>query len=192
MATRLVLAVILALVLPACAITGGASGSDDCVPSISGSVPIPGDPDRKIEDIVEAMTGWSQEDLEEPVTIEDVIQDPNFGGVYGDRQGGIIVTVLDCSAIDVDELARIAGGSDGIRFVEVVYGWHQINEFRDALANELRDLGVPLDVPIESTVNGRHIEVRTPDLDALPDGFGAGVPEDAYTLVESDDLPREG
>lgn len=182
---------VLTLLLSACGMVGNASDTGDCVPSVDASVPVEGDPDRKIEDIIEAMTGWSEDELVEPMTVEDKIDDPNFGGVYGDQQGGIIVTVLDCSAIDVDELARIAGGSGAVRFVEVDYNWHQINEFRDALVGELREAGVPFDVPIVSTVGGRQIEVRTPDVNALPGGFGAAVPEDAYTLVETDDLPRE-
>ncbi len=123
---------------------------------------------------------------------EESIDDPNHGGVYGDRRGGIVVTVLDCSAIDVDELARIAGGSAQVRFVEVAHSWQELNGYRDVLVSELDRAGVPGDVFIESTPQGRSIEVRTPDLDALPSDFAASVPTDAYTVVESDDLPREG
>ena len=182
------------LLLSACAGTGGsldpgAGESNDCVPSVPASVPIDGDPNQTIEDIVEAMTGFRQT---ADFPGEESIDDPNHGGVYGDRRGGIVVTVLDCSAIDVDELARIAGGSAQVRFVEVAHSWQELNGYRDVLVSELDRAGVPGDVFIESTPQGRSIEVRTPDLDALPSDFAASVPTDAYTVVESDDLPREG
>lgn len=187
--TRLrVLVALLLLALSACSAGDDSTVSGDCIPSTPGSVPIEGDPDRTIEDIIEAMTGERQVD---DVPVEDKIDDPNFGGVYGDQKGGIIVTVLDCSSIDVDELARIAGGSKAVTFVEVEYNWHDTEAFRDRLVDELREAGVPGDVPIESTIKGRKIEVHTPDLAALPEDFGATLPEKVFTLVETDDLSRE-
>ena len=182
--------VILLLVMGACG--GSEEASDlDCVPTIDASVPVSGDPNRKIEDIVEAMTGWSDADIVEGMRLEDEIDDPNFAGVYGDFKGGIIVTVLDCSAIDVNEIAEIAGGSNAVKFVEVDYNWRQVESFRDALVQELHEADVPFDVPIESTEEGRRIEVRTPDTSALPEDFGSTIPADAYTIVETDAIPRE-
>jgi len=69
--------------------------------------------------------------------------------------------------------------------------WHQVEGYRDALILEIRRSGVPFDVAIESTEQGRMIEVRTPDIASLPDGFGSPVPADAYTIIETDVLPRE-
>lgn len=54
-------------------------------------------PDRRIEDIVELMTGERKTGDEDPV--EETIDDPNFGGVCGDFQGGVVVAVLDCSKV---------------------------------------------------------------------------------------------
>ena len=170
--------------------TGEASGSD-CDPTIDASVPVSSDPNRKIEDIIEAMTGWSDADIVEGMTLEDEIDDPNFAGVYGDRRGGIIVTVVDCSLIDVDEIAEIAGGAEAVRIVEVAHNWREVNGFRDTLVAELRGAGLDGDVNIESTSEGRKIEVRTPDIDALPDGFGITVPSTAFIIVETDDISRE-
>ena len=169
---------------------GEASGPD-CVPTIDASVPVSGDPNRRIEDIIEAMTGWSGADVVEGMTLEDEIDDPNFAGVYGDFRGGIIVTVVDCSLIDVDEIAEIAGGAEAVRIVEVPHNWREVNGFRDALVAELRGAGLEGDVLIESTSVGRKIEVRTPDVAALPDGFGSSVPSTAFIIVETDDTIRE-
>ncbi len=179
--------VVLAVSVAACGVPDEAANSD-CVPTIDASVPPVGDPNRKIEDIIEAMTGMSQEDIVEGLTLEDEIADPNFAGVYGDRKGGIIVTVVDCSVIDVDEVAEIAGGADSVTIVEVPYNWREVNGFRDTLLSELGRAGIAGDVAIESTVEGRKIEVRTPDVGALPSGFGDTVPSTAYTIVETDDI----
>ena len=56
MTTRWVLAVLLVLILSACS-AGVDPSADDCAPSIPESVPVEGDPDRRIENIIEAMTG---------------------------------------------------------------------------------------------------------------------------------------
>ena len=192
MLTRKTLAVVavLSLAIAACGAPEEASGSN-CVPTIDASVPVSGDPNRKIEDIIEAMTGWSDADIVEGMTLEDEIDDPNFAGVYGDFTGGIIVTVVDCSLIDVDEIAEIAGGADAVRIVEVPHNWREVNGFRDTLDGELRSAGLEGDVLIESTSEGRKIEVRTPDVAALPEGFGDTIPSTAFTIVETDDIVRE-
>ena len=182
--------IVLLVVLGACGESQEAPGLD-CVPTIDASVPVPGDPNRRIEDIIEAMTGWSDADIVEGMTLEDEIDDPNFAGVYGDRKGGVIVAVVDCSSIDVDEIAEIAGGSGAVSIVEVPHNWREVNGFRDTLVAELRAAGLEGDVNINSTSDGRMIEVRTPDLAALPDGFGSTVPSGAFTLVETDDITRE-
>ena len=180
--------VVLAVSVAACGVLDPAADSE-CVSTIDASVPPVGDPDRKVEDITELLTGERQTD---DAPVEEKIDDPNFGGVYGDRNGGIIVTVVDCSAIDVDRIAEIAGGAEAARIVEVPYNWREVNGFRDTLVSELRRAFVAGDVSIESTENGRKIEVRTPDVDALPGGFGSTVPSTAYTIVETDDLIRPG
>ncbi|MCP3976991.1 MAG: hypothetical protein GY720_21090 [bacterium] len=192
MPTRDTLAVFVTLLLMmgACGGPEEASGSD-CVPTIDASVPVSGDPNRRIEDIIEALTGWSTADIVEGMTLEDEIDDPNFAGVYGDPKGGIIVTVVDCSSIDIDEIAEIAGGAEAVRIVEVPHNWREISGFRDTLVAELRAAGLRGDVNIDSTNEGRKIEVRTPDVDALPDGFGSTVPSTAFIIAETDDISGE-
>lgn len=116
----------------------------------------------------------------------------SFGGVYGDRAGGIIVTVTDYSAIDVNEVAEIAGGASAVSIVEVSQNWREVKGFRHVLVAELREAGIAGDVGITSTSEGRIIEVRTPHIGALPAGFRSSVPLSAYIAIETDDLPREG
>jgi hypothetical protein len=142
------------------------------------------DPDRRIEDIIETLTGERQVGDTDPV--EETITDPNFGGVWGDRQGGIVVAVLDCSLVDADELARMAGGVNYLHLIEVPYTFRQVDAFRDALVRELRALGLVVDVLIESTLEGRVIEVYVLDPQLLPDSFAPEVPRDAYVVIKSE------
>jgi hypothetical protein len=161
----------------------GASGNPDCVPGPVVGEPL-SNPDRRIEDIIETLTGERQIGDTDPVW--ETITDPNFGGVWGDFQGGIVVAVLDCSLVDADELARMAGGVDSLHLIEVPYTYRQVDAFADALARELRALGLVDDVRIESTLEGRVIEVRVLDSQLLPDSFAPEVPSDAYVVIESE------
>lgn len=182
-----VVVIVLAAGVAACgtaeAPSGGAPGDPDCVPGPVIGEPL-SQPDRRIEDIIETLTGERQVGDTDPV--EETITDPNFGGVWGDFQGGIVVAVLDCSLIDPDELARIAGGVDYLRVIEVPYTHRQVDAFAAKLAQELRALGLVDDVRIESTLEGRVIEVRVLDSSLLPDSFAPDVPSDAYVVIESD------
>ena len=159
---------------------------DDCVPTDVGGMQAPGNPDRRIEDIVELLTGERQVGDQ-----EITFQDPNFGGVWGDRQGGIVVAVLDCSQVDANELARIAGGPSRLRLIEVPHTFQEVNEFRDALVAELEFLGVAGDVYIQSTLSGRLIEVHVLDPDQLPESFGDAIPAAAFSIVEAEGLIGE-
>lgn len=87
---------VLSVGLAACGLSDGATVAPDCVPTTPESAQSPGDPDRRIEDIIEVLTGERQTD---DVPVEDKITDPNFGGVWGDFQGGVVVAVLDCSKV---------------------------------------------------------------------------------------------
>ena len=165
----------------------GGDVDPDCVPGEVEGAPF-ALPDRRIEDIIFYLTGERQTGDEDPV--EDTIQDPNFGGVWGDFRSGIVVAVLDCSQVDADELARIAGGPGYLHLIEVPYTFREVDGFRDALIAELRTLDVPAEIFIDSTDTGRHITVQLPDPDVLPDDFGSGVPEDLFSVVEGD-LARE-
>jgi hypothetical protein len=79
----------------------------------------------------------------------------------------------------------------GTRYWNAGANWPQVNGFRDTPLSELRRADVAGDVLIESTEEGRMIAVRTPDVDALPDGFGSTVPSTAFTIIETDDLIRQ-
>lgn len=177
----LLIPMVVVLVLSACGQPGSVTTSDDCTPSTPASVEPPGDPDRRIEDIIEYLTGERQTD---DVPVEDKIDDPNFGGVWGDFEGGIVVAVLDCSEVDANQLAEMAGGSGSLHLIEVPYTFKQIDNFRDDLMRELGDVGVEGAVLINSTVEGRTIEVVIEDLDSLPQSFGSDVPSEVYEVVE--------
>lgn len=157
----------------------------ECAPTATSGDPL-SNPDRRIEDIIEALTGERQTGDEDPV--EDTIDDPNFGGVWGDFQGSVVVAVLDCSKVDANELVRIAGGADYLRLIEVPHTHKQVNAFRDGLVQKLSDLGVPGQIVINSTLNGRFIEVQVLDPEQLPSDFGNEIPDDAFTIVKVDSV----
>ncbi len=146
------------------------------------------DRDRRGEALVEHLTGIDEMKLQsEQEGIDIIYDDPNYGGVWGDFAGGWVVAVLDCSKVDADRIAEIAGGTDSVRLIEVRYAFEEVNDFRDRLVSELQDSDVAGDVFIDSTLTGRHIRVivRTPDkLDA---DFGSTIPADAF-FVDSGQL----
>ena len=183
--------VLLAPLVSACALPGSSevqTQNDECVPT-STSVESPSDPDRRIEDIVEALTGERQTGDHDPA--EETIDDPNFGGVWGDFQGGVVVAVLDCSKVDANQLAELAGGAEYLHLIEVPFTFKQVNGFRDALVQDLETVGVAGDVFIESTLTGRMIEVHVLEGAQLPDTFGYPVPADAFRVIEVEELVSE-
>jgi len=161
-----------------------------CESTAPASMPPTGDPNRAIEDIIEVLTGLRETGEGDESNWDEIIADPNFGGAWGDFKGGVVVAVIDCSKVDANQLAAIAGGSDFLRLIEVPYTYRQTEEFRSALIEQLAAAGVSGDVNMNSTLNGRFIEVRVPDADELPNTFGNGVPDDAYSIVVTTDLTR--
>ena len=160
----------------------------DCSPGDVEGNPIV-QPDRRIEDIIFYLTGERQTGDLDPV--EETITDPNFGGVYGDFAGGVVVAVLDCSAVDADEIARLAGGPQYLHLIEVSHTFKEVTAFRDDLRRELDELGVAAELLIDSTLTGRHITVRLPDPDALPSDFGAAVPDHLFSVAEGELFSEE-
>ena len=139
------------------------------------------DPDRRGEALVLHLTGIDELAVTEENEGEDrVYDDPNYGGVYGDFAGGWVVAVVDCSQVDADRIAEIAGGPDAVRLIEVDYSFEEINNFRDTLAGQLGNIDLPYGVGIDSTLNGREIVVIVEDAEQLPANFGEGVPEGVY------------
>lgn len=135
------------------------------------------------EALVELLTGIDETAiLEEDEGVDIVFDDPNFGGVWGDRRGGWVVAVIDCSPVDVERVAALAGGSDRVRVIEVAFSFEEINEFRDQLWAEIRRVGVAADVGIDSTLDGRLIRIVVEDPSQLPDSFGDGVPPSAFVI----------
>lgn len=153
------------------------------MPATPASFDSPGDPNRRFEDIQFLLTGIRQtgDDGPEP---EDTT-DPNYGGVWGDRGVGIVVAVLDCSKVDADQIAEIAGGSNYLHLIEVPYTYREVDEFRDSLEGDLADSGLKYLVSIDSTLRGREIVVEVVDAAQLPARFGDGVPSNAYRIKEN-------
>jgi hypothetical protein len=155
----------------------------DCIPGDVEGNPIV-QPDRRHEDIIFYLTGERQTGDLDPV--EETIDDPNFGGVWGDRAGGIVVAVLDCSAVDADEIAHIAGGPQYLHLIEVSHTFREVTEFRDELRHELNAIGIHAELLIDSTLTGRHITVQLPDPSVLPSDFGSGVPDHLFSIAEGE------
>ena len=169
---------------------GGAGGQQaalgqpcDPGPSPDAGVDETIDPDRRGEALVLHLTGIDELAVNEENEGEDIrYDDPNYGGVYGDSAGGWVVAVVDCSQVDPDRIAQIAGGPDAVRLIEVAYSFEQMNRFEDVLRGQLADAGIQLDVNIDSTLDGRTITLMVGDPGLLPENFGDGVPDDAYTI----------
>ena len=186
-------ALAVALVFAACGGGDGGSGATgtagdlspnpDCIPGAVEGNPIV-QPDRRHEDIIFYLTSERQTGDLDPV--EETITDPNFGGVWGDFAGGIVVAVLDCSAVDADEIARIAGGPQYLHLIEVSHTFKEVEAFRDDLAAELRSLDIRAELLIDSTLTGRHITVQLPDPGVLPSDLGSGVPDHLFSIAEGD------
>lgn len=183
-------------VLAACGSTTGAPGAaaqrasaPDCVPDENLVIePLAGE-DRRFENVEEYLTGYRLEDL--PEGQEEPNADLNWGGIWGDFAGGMVVAVLDCSVVDVNEVASLAGPEGELRIIEVPYTFDEVNAFRDSFTAQLTAAAIEGDLPIELTLTGRHIEVRVRDASALPNDFGREIPEDIYSIVETDDLFSE-
>lgn len=137
--------------------------------------------DRRFENIEAYLTGYRLEDF--AAGQDEPNADPNWGGVWGDSAGGMVVAVLDCSVVDVDKVAQLAGPVGELRIIEVPHSFVEVDEFRDSLRMQLAAAAVSGDLVIDSTLTGREIEVRVLDADALPDGFGSNVPDTAYSIV---------
>ncbi len=177
-------ALILAVLGAGCtSLSGDDAPNPDCVPTESGGAPLV-KPDLRFEDIVERLTGYRQtEENEETGGITD---HPNFGGIWGDQQGGIVVAVLDCSKVDANEIAYLAGGAEYLYLIEVPYTDREWLDFKLGLWQEIGALDTQADMSTKRSQTGRILEVRVRDMGALPDSFGAGVPDDAYVIIESD------
>ncbi len=177
-------ALILAVLGAGCtSLSGDDSPNADCVPTEVDGAPLT-EPDRRFEDIVERLTGFRQ--TEENEESGDITGHPNFGGIWGDRQGGIVVAVLDCSKVDANEIAYLAGGAEYLYLIEVPYTDREWLDFKLGLWQEIGALDTQADMSTKRSQTGRILEVRVRDMGALPDSFGAGVPDDAYVIIESD------
>ncbi len=174
----------LAVLAAACSSPPGSESlNPDCVPTKAGGAPII-KPDLRFEDIVERLTGFRQ--TEENEESGDITGHPNFGGIWGDRQGGIVVAVLDCSKVDANEIAYLAGGAGYLYLIEVPYTDRQWLDLKTELGQELGALGIEYDMNVVHSQTGRVMQVRVRDAGALPDSFAPGVPDDVYVVIEAE------
>jgi hypothetical protein len=173
-------------------LTAPTTGSGSCVPSESAGADDTVDSGRRVEALVKYLTGIDELVLQaEQEGVDIVYDDPNYGGVWGDGAGGLVVAVIDCDEVDVDRVAQIAGGPAAVQIIEVPYTYEQLNDLRDQLVAELRDLGMAGGVGIDFTPAGRRITVMAGNPDQLPADFGAAIPSDAFTIVQGRDFPEE-
>lgn len=162
---------------------GGESPNPGCVPTEFDGAPL-AEPDRRFEGIRERLTGFRP--TEENEESGDITGHPNFGGIWGDRQGGIVVAVLDCSKVDANEIAYMAGGAEYLYLIEVPYTDRQWLDLKTELWQELEALGVDYDMNVVHSQTGRVMQVRVRDAGALLDSFAPGVPDDVYVVVEAE------
>lgn len=133
--------------------------------------------------VVTLVTG-----VDEAMVPEGVLPDygPNFGGIWMDQLDGgrIVLAVVDASTIPLDEIEAIVGDGDLLWVVEQPFTYNEVEEFRGQLESELDTLGVERDIAAVHGEGGRLLEVRVVDPAALPESFGSGLPEGAFTVVE--------
>lgn len=157
--------------------SNAASGPCDPGPSANIEADPSVDPELRGEELLKFLTGVDEIAMQEESEGEEIVIDnANFGGVYGDRAGGWVVAVLDCDVVNVDRVAAIAGGADNVRMIKVAHTFNEVDQFSDDLNAEIADREIPADVIIDSTLDGRQIIVTVEDLDDIPDDFGAGIP----------------
>ena len=125
------------------------------------------------EDVEEYLTGFriTEENEGEPPPA-----DPNFGGVWGDFAGGLVVGLVDCSIVDIDEVTRLGGGADDVRIIEVRVSYTEHYDAIGTLIDRLRELDVEGDAITDWTLDGPIVTLRVEDLAALPADFGADLP----------------
>lgn len=197
---RAVTLAIVATVLASCGTDAGDPAAGELVASPSAVrtcvVPSGVSADSSVEGergeaLVELLTGIDETAiLEEDEGSVIEFDDPNFGGVWGDRRGGWVVAVIDCSPVDLERVAALGGGSEVVRVIEVEHAFEELNDLRDQLWEEVRRAGVAADVGIDSTLDGRVIRVVVEDPTLLPDGFGESIPANAF-VVERGEISTE-
>lgn len=125
------------------------------------------------EDVEEYLTGFriTEENEGEPPPA-----DTNFGGVWGDFAGGLVVGLVDCSVVDIDEVTRLGGGSDDVRIIEVRASYTEHYDAIGTALDRLSGLGVEGMATTDWTLEGPVVTLRVEDLDAIPADFGADLP----------------
>lgn len=143
------------------------------------------DPDRRAEALVLHLTGIDELAVTEENEGEDVVyDDPNYGGVWGDFAGGWVVAVLDCSQVDPDRIAQLAGGPDAVRLIEVGFQFEELNGFQAVLSEQMGATGLPFILRIDSTLDGRELILAVEDIGELPANIGEGIPANAFRIEE--------
>lgn len=139
----------------------------------------------RMDDVVALVTGVHPTD-----TVEGVLPDygPNFGGIWQDQldEGKIVLAIVDASIIDLAAIEALLGGSEHLKVIEQAFTFQEIEAYREVLAAELDKLGVDWDLAAVKNENGRLLEVRVAQPQALPSDFGAAIPPAAFSVVKGD------
>jgi hypothetical protein len=98
--------------------------------------------------------------------------------------GAIVVALVDPARADRAKLARIAGGKEHLRVIDVEHSWDQVQGFRDKLLAALDKRGVPAGVRVNSTGQGRKLEVFSPKPGSVPRDVLGLVPAGLVSVVE--------
>jgi hypothetical protein len=137
---------------------------------------------ERIEDVVAAI-GEA-----EPVAEGEELQfGPNYAGVWMDQKdgGAIVVAVVEPALVDQQHLEQLVGGKEHLRVIDVEYSWHEVNAYRDALADEIIKRGIQAHLPIHSTSQGRLIEVIVEDAGEITKDILDVAPDDLVTVTEA-------
>lgn len=135
----------------------------------------------RIEDVVAAL-GES-----EPLVEGEMPRyGPNFAGVWMDQKNGgvIVVALVDPSLVDQRQLEQLVGGREHLRVIDVDHAWNEVEAFRDALIEAIRAGGVQAGVRINSTSQGRKLEVILPNPDSITSDILRVVPGDLVSVSE--------
>jgi len=135
----------------------------------------------KIPELVRALGEKADGDVPEG---ESPTYSANFAGVWQDQLDGgkLVVAVIDRSRLDESTLVKITDKSH-LKIVEVEHSWNEVNRYRDDLVKGLQDAKIDADVIINSTGEGRIIEVVIPDPGTLPTEVVAKIPADLVVVT---------
>lgn len=98
---------------------------------------------------------------------EASIVGPNFGGIWQDQHdsGRLVVALVDPSLEDVEVLQRVAGGRQNIKVIRSNLSEDRLQAEYEHVVEVLGGAEVPATAIVESTGDGKAIEIATTDVD---------------------------